>query len=141
MSDKTPSHSQWIQHALRTAPWRRQSQLAAVIALALIVAIIIGALYLAQATSIATTGRQNETLRSYRDQLVRENEQIRADIAEMRSVPRLLGRSQELGFVYANTETIEYLIVEGYMPEQPPSVAPLQPEEEQLPLYDETFSG
>jgi len=48
-----------IQHTLRRAPWRRQSQLAAIIALALIVAIIIGALYLAQVTAISTTGRQN----------------------------------------------------------------------------------
>ncbi len=134
--------TQWIQHTLRSAPWRRQSQLATIMALVLIVAIIIGALYLAQVTTVATTGRQNEDLQNYRDRLVRENEQIRADIAALRSVPRLLRRAQELGFTYADRETIEYLIVDGYMPEQPESVAPLRPDEEEvLPLYDETFSG
>jgi len=130
-----------IQHTLRRAPWRRQSQLAAIIALALIVAIIIGALYLAQVTAISTTGRQNEELLAYRDRLVRENEQLRAEIAELRSVPRLLQRAQEMGFTYADSEGIEYLIVAGYMPEQPASVAPLQAQEEPLPVYDETFSG
>lgn len=136
-----PSQPQWIQHALRRAPWRRQSQLAAMIALALIVAIIIGALYLAQATTVSTTGRQVEELQAYRDRLLRENEQIRAEIAVMRSIPRLITRARELGFVRAESDQIEYLVVEGYMPEQPESVAPLQQPEEPLPVYDETFYG
>ncbi|GAB4569176.1 MAG: hypothetical protein Kow0077_01280 [Anaerolineae bacterium] len=141
MSQKRPTtQSEW-QHALRGAAWRRQSQLAAMVALALIVAIIIGALYLAQVTTVSTTGRQNEELRQYRDQLVRENEQIRADIAELRSIPRLLRRAQELGFTYAGTSQIEYLVIDGYVPEQPESVAPLVSEPEPLPLYDETFDG
>lgn len=131
----------WIQHTLQNAPWRRQSQLAAIMALMLIVSIIIGALYLAQVTAVATTGRQNEDLQSYRDTLVRDNEQIRADIAELRSIPRLLRRAQALGFTYADHSSIEYLIVAGYLPDQPESVAPLEPEGEALPLYDETFSG
>jgi hypothetical protein len=140
--NKDSDRSQWIQHTLRSAPWRRQSQLATIMALMLIVAIIIGALYLAQVTTVATTGRQNEDLQDYRDRLVRENEEIRADIAALRSVPRLLRRAQELGFTYADRDRIEYLIVSGYIPEQLTSVAPLRPEDEAaLPLYDETFSG
>lgn len=139
--DKQPQEPGWIQHTLRAAPWRRQSQLAAVVALAVIVSIIIGALYLAQVTTVSTTGRQNEELRIYRDQLVRENEQIRADIAELRSIPRLLRRAQELGFTYAGVGEIEYLIVDGYQPEQIESVAPLIPVDEPLPVYDESFSS
>ncbi len=132
----------WIQHTLRRAPWQRQSQLATMIALALIVAIIIGALYLAQATTTATTGREMEDMAAYRDRLVRENEQIRAEIAQMRSIPRLITRAQQLGFVFADRDQMEYLVVEGYMPELPESVAPLQQEEvAPLPDYDETFSG
>lgn len=142
MSTKKPQpQPDWIQHTLRSAPWRRQSQFAATIALALIVAIIIGALYLAQVTRVSTTGRQNEDLRIYRDRLVRENEQIRADIADLRSVPRLLRRAQELGFTYAGGPDIEYLVVEGYVPHVPESVAPLIPDDELLPIYDESFAG
>lgn len=132
----------WIEHTLRSAPWRRQSQLATMIALALIVAIIIGALYLAQATTVATTGRQLEELLAYRDRLVRENEQIRAEIALMRSIPRLLTRAQEMGFYYADRDQIEYLVIDGYMPAYGESVAPLEEAAaEPLPAYDETFSG
>ena len=142
MAQRDPAgRPQWIPHTLRSAHWRRQSQLAAIIALALIVAIIIGALYLAQVTTVATTGRQNAELQLYRDSIVRENEQIRAEIAELRSIPRLLRRAQELGFVFADRPQIEYLVIEGYLPEQPPSVAPLQDDAEPLPIYDETFSG
>ncbi len=141
MAQKEPSAQQrWIQHTLRSAPWRRQSQLAAIIALALIVAIIIGALYLAQVTTVATTGRQNEELIAYRDSIVRQNEQLRAEIAELRSIPRLLRRAQELGFYVADRSQIEYLVIDGYMPQQPESVAPLQ-DTEPLPIYDETFAG
>lgn len=141
MTQHEPSNRQpWIQHTLRSAPWRRQSQLAAILALALIVAIIIGALYLAQVTTVATTGRQNEELLAHRDSIVRGNEQLRAEIAELRSIPRLLRRAQELGFFAANRDQIEYLVIEGYMPYQPESVAPLQ-DSEPLPIYDETFSG
>ncbi len=142
MSQKTPlNRSQWIQHALRSAPWRRQSQAAAIIALALIVGVIIGALYLAQITSVATMGRQNENLQRYRDNLVRQNEQIRADLAELRSIPRLLRRAQDLGFIYAGGASMEYLVVPGYQPERLTSVAPLRSDVEALPVYDETFSG
>ncbi len=140
--DKSPSQQPgWVQHALRTAPWRRQSQLVAMITLALIVAIIIGALYLAQATSTATAGRQMEELLAERERLVREGEQLRAEIAEMRSIPRLESRAREMGFVEAGRDQQQYLVVEGYQPEQLTSVAPLVPEQSTLPDYDETFGG
>jgi len=140
--DNLSRQSQWLQHALRSAPWRRQSQLAAMIALALIVAIIIGALYLAQATTTSTIGRQMEELQAYREQLVRENEQIRAEIADLRSIPRLEQRANELGFSEADRDQLQYLVIPGYLPEEPASVAPLHPVDENgLPDYDETFSG
>lgn len=141
MSQEPLSQPRWIEHALRRAPWQRQSQLAAMIALALIVAIIIGALYLAQATTVATTGRQNEDRAVYRDRVLLENEQIRAEIAEMRSMPRLIARAEELGFTPASREEIDYLAVQGYVPNLPESVAPVPEEQAELPDYDETFDG
>ncbi len=135
-----PQRPQWIQHALRAAPWRQQGQAAAVAALALIVAIIIGALYLAQATMTVTTNRQLEELVARRARLERENEQLRAEIAVLRSVPRLITRATELGFTLAERTQIEYLVVEGYVPQRPESVAPLQADDT-LPAYDETLSG
>jgi len=132
----------WLQHTLRRRSWRVQRQAVALGALGLFVAIIIGALYLAQASSLSTLGRQLEDLIAQRNQLEQTNEQLRADIAGLRSVPRLLARAQELGFVQAARDQIEYLVVNGYNPNRTQAAAPVaQPTEEPTPVYDETFTG
>lgn len=140
-SNEGPQRRQWLQHTLRRVPWRDQTQTTAIAMLALIVAIIIGALYLAQAMTTATTGRQLEEMQAQRNRLQQENEQIRAEIAAYRSVPRLIERARELGFVFIDRSQIEYLLVEGYTPARPETVAPLQEEPGLIPVYDETFGG
>ena len=133
----------WLQHALRRRSWQVQRQAVALGALGLFVAIIIGALYLAQASSLSTLGRQLENLIAERNRLEQTNEQLRAEIAQLRSVPRLLARAQELGFVPATRDQIEYLVIDGYNPNRSQTVAPVQAEEDEepLPVYDETFIG
>jgi hypothetical protein len=133
----------WLQHTLRRRSWRIQRQAVALGALGLFVAIIIGALYLAQASSLSTLGRQLEGQIAQRNQLEQTNEQLRAEIAELRSVPRLLARAQELGFVQAARDQIEYLVIEGYNPNRSLTDAPVdeQADEQTLPVYDETFVG
>ena len=131
----------WFRHTFRRRPWRVQRQAVALGALGLFVAIIIGALYLAQASSQSTLGRQLEDLISRRNQLEQTNEQLRAEIAGLRSVPRLLARAQELGFVEALRDQIEYLVIDGYNPHRTQTVAPIEEAAEPLPVYDETFIG
>ena len=130
---------EWVQHALRGRTWRMQRQAVALGALGVVLAIIISALYLAQAASVATLGRQLENLIIVRNQLEQTNEGLRAEIAQLRSVPRLLARAQELGFVIARRENIEYLVVLGYNPDRPRPQAPV--EERPQPTYDESFTG
>jgi hypothetical protein len=133
----------WLQHTLRRRSWRVQRQAVALGALGLFVAIIIGALYLAQASSLSTLGRQLEVQIAQRNRLEQTNEQLRAEIAELRSVPRLLARAQELSCVEAARDRIEYLVIDGYNPNRAQTVAPVDEEanEEPLPVYDETFIG
>ncbi len=128
-----------FQQAVRQIPWRTQTQTAAIIALILIVAIIIGALYLAQATATATTGRELEQLSGTRDYLQRANEDLNAEIANKRSISTLRGRALELGFVDIDSTRIEYLVVNGYTPFR----ATPTPEVTAEPtyVYDETFNG
>lgn len=140
-SNDGPGQHPWLQHALRRVPWRQQTQTTAIAVLVLIVAIIIGALYLAQAMTSATTGRQLEDMQAQRNRIQQENEQIRAEIAAYRSVPRLIERARELGFVFIDRSQIEYLLVESYTPDRPETVAPLREEPELIPAYDETFGG
>jgi hypothetical protein len=56
-------------------------------------------------------------------------------------MPRLEGRAEELGFVTADENDIEYLVVDGYNPDRAESVVPLQPRQEPIVTYDESFVG
>jgi hypothetical protein len=109
--------------------------------LSLFVGIIIGALYLAQAAATSTLGRQLEEMISVRSQLEQENERLRAEIAGLQSVPRLLARAQELGFTLAERSQIEYLTIEGYNPNRTQVVPTREPDVQPVPVYDESFTG
>jgi uncharacterized protein (DUF3084 family) len=133
--------SQWFQHTLDRSRWRPQRQALALGVLSLFVAIIIGALYLSQSSSSSAVGRQLEILISQRDDLEQANEQLRAEIASLQSMPRLEQRAQELGFVPADVSDIEYLVVDGYNPNRETSIVPMQAKTNPVPTYDESFTG
>lgn len=133
--------SQWIQHTLDRSRWRPQRQALALATLGLFVAIIMGALYLSQSASTSGIGRQLEELIIERDNLEQTNEQLRAEIAGLQSMPRLEQRAADLGFLPAENDDIEYLVVDGYNPRRQPSVVELTPREDPVPIYDESFTG
>jgi hypothetical protein len=133
--------SQWIQHTLDRSRWRPQRQVLALATLGLFVAIIMGALYLSQSASTSAIGRQLEELILERDDYEQANEQLRAEIASLQSMPRLEQRAADLGFLPAGNADIEYLVVDGYNPNREPAVALAPPEEATLPAYDESFVG
>ena len=130
-----------IQHALRDNQWRFQKQAVALAGLGIFIAIVIGALYLAQSASVSTLGRQLENLIVKRNQLEQTNEELRANISQLRSVPRLLARAEELGFVKATEDEIEYLYIPGYNPNRQPAATALVDASTKLPVYDESFIG
>jgi hypothetical protein len=132
----------WLQHTLGQRGWRPQRQAVALAALGLFIALIIGALYLSQVAAEATTGRQLADLIAQRNELERTNEQLRAEIASLKSVPRLLARAEALGFRSATNADIHHLVIAGYNPNRAQIVAtPEGVPEEQRPVYDETFGG
>lgn len=120
--------------------WRPTRGMIAVGTLALFVAIIIGALYLSQSASTSAVGRQLEAMVNERNELERQNEQLRAEIASLRGVGRLLTRAQELGFQQAGATDIDYIVVDGYEPERDSVAIEAQPEAA-APVYDESFTG
>jgi hypothetical protein len=106
------------------------------------VGIIIAALYLIQTSTTTTTARELQEMSDYRDKLERDNERVRAEIAELQSLPRVMTRAAELNFHPANEDEIQYIIVDGYRYDRPqvtptPTPTPVGPE----PVYDETMSG
>jgi cell division protein FtsL len=131
----------WVQQAVRRSPLQGQQQILGLAVLGTLMAVIIGALYLSNVAEMSTIGRQLEVLLTERDELEQTNEQLRVQIAELRSVPRLLARAEELGFRNATGNEVEYLIVEGYNPQRERTVAPIDAPQTTLPEYDETFRG
>jgi cell division protein FtsB len=140
----------WLQHTFRERrPIRIQRQVVALAALAIFIAILMGALYLAQSASVATMGRQVEDLIVERNQLQQVNEQLRAEISGYRTVSRLIARAEALGFVQADESEIEYLYVANYNPQrvQNDVVVINNPEvnadTEEVPAvtYEESFAG
>lgn len=122
--------------------WRNQTQLAANLALVVFIGIIIGALYLVQTTTTTTTSRTLFQMGDQIDRLQRQNERLRAEIAALQAMPRVMTRAAEMGFHEAAPDEIQWLTVPGYQyrrTEVPPTPTPVPDEEEQV--YDETLGG
>lgn len=137
----------WFQHALRQPGWRPTRAVIALGTLFLFVGILIGGLYLSQSATSSAVGRELEELISQRNDLEQANERLRAEIASLRGVGRLLSRAGELGFAQAGQDQILYVVIPGYHPDREP-IVPLQESERALaaeappaPAYEESFVG
>lgn len=128
-----------IRQAVPQLPWRSPTQAVAIIVLIMIVAIFIGALYLAQATVTATTGSSLLELQRTREFLQRAISDMQAQIAQQRNINTLRGRAQQLGFSAAGAQDLEYIVVEGYSPFRATPTPALLPTP--TLIYDETFEG
>lgn len=132
----------WIGHTFRRNRLGPQRQVVALVVLGLFVAIIIGALYLSQSSSTSALGRRLEELIVERNALEQTNEQLRAEIANLQRVGRLLQRAEELGFAPANGSDMDYVVVDGYNPNRNQVVAPIIVDSAPaLPAYEESFTG
>ena len=103
-----------LLRAFRQAPWRKQIQFAALLAIALLVIAILGGFYLTIASQAGTAGRDLQRYEALKTELVQENDQLRAQLAELRSITRLASRARALGFVPAQLDQVEYLPVANY---------------------------
>jgi cell division protein FtsB len=121
--------------------WRERQQFVAILVAFVLLTVILGALYLVQATTNVSTARDIQTLREQRDRLLRENEALRAENAQLNSIPLLAERAATLGFVTASPNDIQYLVVEGYIYDQPaPTLTPVlvTPTPQ---IYEDNFAG
>ena len=120
---------------------QNQSQTVIIIALIVVLGVIVGGLYLAQATTNISTARDIELKDEERGRLQRENERLRAEIARAQRLDNLHTRAATLGFAEAEPDDIQYIVVDGYSYEQPiPTSTPMAltatPE-----TYEENFAG
>ena len=132
------SNPNWLDQALRQAPWRTQTQATSLILALVVIVVVIGALYLAQASRTAAVGRNLQDLQEQQQLLEQQNAQLRAENAALQSVPRLISQASQMGYRPATSDDIEYLPVPG---DSPPLVAATpQPSLSQVvPSYDQTL--
>lgn len=123
------------------APDGNQAQVVAVLILLAVVSLIIGGLYLAQSTTNITTVRDIELLRRERNDLLRDNEALRAEIASFRRIDNLMTRAAALDFENAQPEDIQYLIVDNYVYRQPTVIPTALLPTPTIVNYDENFAG
>ncbi|MDT8304587.1 MAG: hypothetical protein RRC07_01520 [Anaerolineae bacterium] len=90
----------------------------------LILAALVGTIYVNQASRIASSGRRVQMLQDELDELKRRNAIVERQIAETQSLDRLEEKALQLGFTRANPESIEYLVVPGYPREAEPVAEP-----------------
>jgi len=131
-----------FKHARNRPGWQPQRQAAWLVLLGALIMLTFGGISLSQIANYASTNREIEALIDERDRLELQNEQLRAEIASLQTVPRLLERAQSLGYRPATSADIEHITVDGYNPNRNETVVELQEEEEAAaPQYDATFAG
>jgi cell division protein FtsL len=98
----------------------------------LILVALLGAIYLNQASRIATVGRHVQSLQIQVDNVKRENAALEREIAHAHALDRLQREATRLGFRRARPDDIEYIIVPDY-PVVTPALVPLRAPAPQAP--------
>ena len=118
---------QRITRAVKHTPLRLQVQAAAAGGAVLMILLVVGGLFLAEASRTATAGREVQGLEVRMDQLQRENAELRAELAGLRSYYRMSDRAAQLGYRPAAPEQVEYFVVDGYAGREQASLPLEQP--------------
>ena len=99
---------------LKRLTWLNETQVALGWGVILILIALLGAIYLNQASRIASVGRRVQVLQSELENIKRDNAALARQIAEVQSLERLQREAIRLGFVPARPADIEYIIVPDY---------------------------
>lgn len=98
----------------------------------LVLAALVGTLYVNQASRIATIGRRVQVMQAELANLKRENAALERQIATAQDLNRLQAEAARLGFLPAGPDDIEYLIVPNY-PATTAAASPLAPQPTAVP--------
>jgi hypothetical protein len=98
--------------------WLTEAQAALSWGVILFLAALVGAIYLFQASRIASVGREVQGLQWELDEVKRVNNELERDIAEAQSLDRLEEEIKALGFIRARPEDVEYLVIPDFPAEK-----------------------
>lgn len=129
MSRKTRERSKQLT-------WLTEAQAAVGWGIIIILAALLGTIYLRQVSQIASVGRRVQLLQNDLSDLKRSNADLERRIAAAQSLDRLQQEAARLGFVPADPDDIEYITVPNYpvraepaaTATPPPTPAPPPPE-------------
>lgn len=99
---------------LKRLSWLTEAQAFLGWGLILILVALLGAIYLNQASRIATVGRRVQVFQNELERLKRENALLDRQVAEAQSLERLTQRAIQQGFIPARPDDIEYLVIPNY---------------------------
>jgi len=94
--------------------WLTEAQAAVGWGIILVLVAILGTVYLSQASKTAVAGRRVQIRQNELDDLKRENADVEKLIAEAQSLEDLQTKAQAMGFIQAQPENIEYLVIPDY---------------------------
>jgi cell division protein FtsL len=100
--------------AFKQAPWRAQIRFTGRTLVWLIVVLLVGGMYLAVSSRVASAGQEVLTLDRQRAELQRENAELTASLAGLTTPQRLMERALEMGFEPVTADQISYVVVPGY---------------------------
>ena len=123
---------------LKQIIWLTEAQAALSWGILIGILAILGAIYLYQASRIATVGRRVQILQDQLDGLKRDNASLEQAIAEAESLERLQSEAARLGFVISEPDDIEYIVIADY-PAEVTAVATPTPVMTPLPRPPETI--
>ena len=120
-----------------------EAQAAAGWGVIVVLAALLGAIYLNQASRIATIGRRVQIEQNDLDEVKRTNADLERRIAEAQSLSRLDEEARRLGFVPSTPADIDYVVIPQY-PTEPADAATIIPptiatEPEEPPAPPETL--
>jgi len=110
-----------MREQVKRLNWLTEAQAALGWGLILILAALLGAIYLGQTSRIAGVGRRVQVLQNELESLKRENAALEREIAEAQSLERLRQEAVRLGFVQSQPTDIEYVIVPDYPADSRPA--------------------
>ncbi len=116
-----------------------EAQAAAGWGVILILGALLGTIYLTQASRTAAVGRRVQILQNDLIDLKRENNELEQKIAETQSLERLQATAAALGFVPANPEDVEFLVIPNYPVGEPANPLAIAPEATPAPATARTM--
>lgn len=123
--------SRQTREQARRLTWLTEAQAAIGWGIILVLAALLGTIYLRQASQIATIGRHVQIMQNNLASIKQDNATLEQQIAEAQSLERLQTEAQRLGFVQADPDDIEYVVVPNYPADSgetavvPPTPAPI----------------